>query len=351
MTLSAIPMVSSSEFKAVADAAKELFGKRAVTRVFRRHGFSESILTDTSFQLPNAEYMRFLEAAARETNQPLLGAILGSSVPFSELGPYGHYVTSGTTLQEALERASRAIKYHETGSKLSCIIEGTSIRLRYQPPSPKALGNWHQSDGVAGMMINLVRLYQGPDWKPTYLGLTAAQGERLARLEEFFDVPIVTVCEGTELFGQFNSNTLFENVGQAMSWSEVRKMVASQPPLSFKGTLKQVMLPMTQDGLFELKEVSKYISIGARTIQRRLQAEGSSFGEVLKEVRTTWAEAMLLHSEATISEISKSLGYTSKGHFIRAFKNWHGMTPGFYRVCSKADIVKYDMESSRTSKK
>ncbi len=353
MTLSAIPMVSASEFKAITDAVQEMFGKNTVTQVFRRHGFLESIMTDMSLQLPNAEYMRFLEAVARETNQPLLGAILGNSVPFSELGLYGRYVTSSTTLQEALKRASRAIRYHETGSWLFCNIDGTSIQLRYQPPTPKALGSWHQSDGVAGLLIHLARLYEGPDWKPTHLGLAAAQGERLARLEEFFDVPIADIRDGTELTGQFSSNTVCDNatknMSRTLSWSEVREMVASRPPLSFKNTLKQIMLPMTRDGLFELKEFSEYISIGARTIQRRLKDDETSFGEVLKEVRDTWAVTQLLHTEVTVAGIGKSLGYSSKGHFIRAFKNWHGMTPETYRVCQKAELMKHDMETSIAS--
>jgi hypothetical protein len=68
MTLSAVPMVSASEFKAITDAVEEMLGKNAVAQVFRHHGFSESIMTDMSLQLPNAEYMRFLEDVACEIN-------------------------------------------------------------------------------------------------------------------------------------------------------------------------------------------------------------------------------------------------------------------------------------------
>jgi hypothetical protein len=59
--------------------------------------------------------MRFFEAVARETKQPLIGAIIGQNVLLSELGLYGRYITSAKTLSEAFRRASRAIKYHETG--------------------------------------------------------------------------------------------------------------------------------------------------------------------------------------------------------------------------------------------
>jgi AraC-like DNA-binding protein len=276
---------------------------------------------------------------ARETSQPLVGAIIGSRLQFSELGLYGRYVTSGTTLQESLKRASRAIKYHETGSRLICGVKRNSLRVKYHPPTPKALGSWHQSDGVASMLINLVRAFEGPEWRPTHLGLAAARGERLVRLEEFFDVPIVDIREGTELTGRLSSKIICRNapnsVNKPMSWSEIRDMVAARPPQTFKHTLKQLMLSLTCGGLFELKDVSDYIGIGARTIQRRLKVEGTNFGEVLREIRQAFAEEQLLCSEKTIEKIGESLGYSSKHHFIRAFKNWHSITPGAYRTTNK----------------
>ncbi len=42
-----IPLVTAQEFAAVADGIAELFGQKAVERVFRDHGFSERIFSAT----------------------------------------------------------------------------------------------------------------------------------------------------------------------------------------------------------------------------------------------------------------------------------------------------------------
>lgn len=334
-----IPMVSAPEFTAVATAVAAMFGQPALARVFRRHRFSERILTDPSLQLPNAEYMRFLEAAARETRQPLLGAMIGDGVPFSELGLYGRYVSSAATLNEALQRASRALRYHETGSRLVCTLEGSKLRLTYSPPTPRALGSWHQSDGVAAMLINLVRLFEGPGWTPGRLGLAAASGYRLVRLQAFFGARVVSLREGTEVVGQIGSNApltaAMSEICPPMSWSELRTMVAERPPQSFSGTLRQLMETLILDGRFELDEISESLGIGPRTIQRRLQGEGTSFGEVLRAVRQARAEALLVQTQTAVSEIALQLGYASKSQFIQAFKCWSGVTPGAYRASER----------------
>jgi AraC-like DNA-binding protein len=334
-------MVSSSEFSAVVNAVAAIFGQPAVARVFRRHSFSERILTDPSLQVSNAEYMRFLEAAARETKQPLLGAMLGDGVPFAELGLYGRYVSSAATLKEALERASRTLRYHETGSWLAFTLEGSKLRLTYSPPTPRALGSWHQSDGVAAMLINLVRLFEGPGWTPERLGLAAATGDRFVRLQTFFGVRIVSLREGTELVGQVGLNAPFKaaisEICPPISWSELRTMVAERPPQSFSGTLTQLMETLILDGRFELGEISDSLGISPRTIQRHLQEEGTRFGEVLRAVRQARAEALLLKTQIIVSEIAVQLGYSSKSQFIRAFKCWRGVAPGAFRASHRLE--------------
>ncbi len=112
-----IPMVSASEFAAIAGAVDQMYGRALTRRVFTEHGFSERLLQDPSMQLPNAEYMRFLETCARVTGEPIFGAKIGSAMQFSDLGLYGQYVTSAPTLRPALMRAARALKYHESGSR------------------------------------------------------------------------------------------------------------------------------------------------------------------------------------------------------------------------------------------
>ena len=335
MTHPEFPFVSAQEFAAVADTVAEMFGHSVVKRVFRVHGFSERILTDPELQLPNAEYMRFLEACARETGKPLFGAMIGESLAFSDLGTYGAYVTAATSLSEALRRACRALRYHESGSSLVRSDCGAQTALVYLPPTPKALGTWHQCDGVAAMLINLVRSYVGPQWRPDRINLVAATDERRIDLEHHFEVPVHSRKIGAEL--RFSSDIL-ANVRstrianeQKVTFSDLRRMVSKRPPRTFRGVFAFVLNPLLHEGISELDQVAEKIGLGARTIQRRLSSEGTTFGALLQEARQEWALELLTQTDASIREIGERLGYSSKQHFIRAFRAWTGTTPGSFR--------------------
>lgn len=197
-----IPMVSASEFAAIASAVDEMFGHALTRRVFSAHGFSEILLQDPTMQLPNTEYMRFLETCARVTGEPIFGAKIGNAVPFADLGLYGQYVTSAPTLSSALNRAARALRYHETGSRLDVTMTERRLKLVYVPPTPKALGSWHQSDGIAALLINLVAQYANKVWSPALIKVASADSMRIARLSAFFGVPVHERAIGTEIIGE-----------------------------------------------------------------------------------------------------------------------------------------------------
>lgn len=197
-----ISLVSAQEVRAVVETMKDILGSESIEHVLLSGGFSNLWQSDTDAYLPNGEYVRLLEAVARHCNQPLLGACLGDLLPFADLGPIGRYVSAAPTSVEALRRASRTLKYHESGSDCKLRIQGDLFRLNYQPPTPRALGSWQQCDGTASLLVNLIRTFEGPDWKPEVLRLAAASGARAEHLTQFFGVDVGYIETGVELIGR-----------------------------------------------------------------------------------------------------------------------------------------------------
>lgn len=327
-----IPMVSASEFAAIASAVDEMFGHALTRRVFSEHGFSERLLQDQSMQLPNAEYMRFLETCARVTREPIFGAKIGSTVQFADLGLYGQYVTSAPTLRTALERAVRALRYHESGSRLDVTLTDCRLRIVYVPPTPKALGSWHQSDGIAALLINLVAMYSNDNWSPTLIKVAAADATRIARLSAFFGAQVQLCAIGTELIGEvLHEPTNEQDRLETFTWRDLRRLVSSRPSESFAEVLRHLCMPFVQNGIFDLDKVSEKVGVTPRTIQRRLKTEGETFGNLLSGLRREQADKLLTGTTLTLSEIAEDVGYSSKQHFIRAYKGWTGKTPSALR--------------------
>ena len=95
--------------------------------------------------------------------------------------------------------------------------------------------------------------------------------------------------------------------------------------------VKSALLEMLPSGLSSLEEVANRLAISKRSMQRRLNAEGSSYQTVLNSIREELAQHYLSKSSFSQGEISFLLGFQDTNSFTRAFSSWTGKTPGQYR--------------------
>jgi AraC-like DNA-binding protein len=77
--------------------------------------------------------------------------------------------------------------------------------------------------------------------------------------------------------------------------------------------------------------VARAMHMSTRTLQRRLDDEGSRFSEVLDSVREALARRWLTEETRTLSDIAYALGFADLATFSRAFKRWTGKPPGAWR--------------------
>lgn len=78
--------------------------------------------------------------------------------------------------------------------------------------------------------------------------------------------------------------------------------------------------------------VAELLAMHRRTLNRRLQREGTTFRAVLEQVRFDAARELLRDEGREIEEIARMLGYTEASAFTRAFRRWSGTTPGRWRT-------------------
>jgi AraC-like DNA-binding protein len=66
-------------------------------------------------------------------------------------------------------------------------------------------------------------------------------------------------------------------------------------------------------------------------LQRHLANEATSYQDVLDDTRQELASHYLARSAISPGEISFLIGFRDTNSFLRAFKDWTGMTPSVYR--------------------
>lgn len=77
--------------------------------------------------------------------------------------------------------------------------------------------------------------------------------------------------------------------------------------------------------------LARELNMSARSLQRRLQAQGASFSSLLLEARLAHSAALLASSRQPAAQIAFVCGFADQAHFARAFKRHTALTPGSYR--------------------
>lgn len=91
-------------------------------------------------------------------------------------------------------------------------------------------------------------------------------------------------------------------------------------------------LLMQVPGRFDdLETLATRLDTTTRTLRRRLQQEGTSYQEILAEVRCRLAKEYLRSTRMTTEDIAEMLGFSEAANFRHAFKRWTGKSPSDFR--------------------
>ena len=88
-----------------------------------------------------------------------------------------------------------------------------------------------------------------------------------------------------------------------------------------------------------VEDIADMLHMSPRTLQRRLQDEGSSFQKVLDEARHRLARQYLNNSMLELTEAAYLLGFTNANSFVRAFRTWEGVPPARWREMQRERVV------------
>lgn len=81
-----------------------------------------------------------------------------------------------------------------------------------------------------------------------------------------------------------------------------------------------------------IDDVAGRLHMVSRTLRRKLRAEGTSFMQILSDVRMQLALKYLRETRVNIDDIAVSLGFSDASSFRQAFRRWTGKSPRTFRA-------------------
>lgn len=83
-----------------------------------------------------------------------------------------------------------------------------------------------------------------------------------------------------------------------------------------------------------LEEMAEEEHVSSRTLIRHLHEEGTTYQQLLDDVRKELACWLLLQTELPVEMVAERLGYGDTSNFSRTFRRWLGVTPREFRTAS-----------------
>ncbi|MFW1678105.1 AraC family transcriptional regulator ligand-binding domain-containing protein, partial [Pontibacter sp. JAM-7] len=81
----------------------------------------------------------------------------------------------------------------------------------------------------------------------------------------------------------------------------------------------------------QIEEIAHNLAMTSRTLRRKLADEHTSFRDIKHIARRDTAIHLLSLRNLPVGRIAHMLGFTEAASFSRAFKEWTGVTPHFYK--------------------
>ena len=269
------------------------------------------------------------------------GLEVGEQMGFRGYRDWIAYGGLAPTLGEALARNVETCWAHLYGSATELAPRRGHWLWRYRTPELGADFTQH-SDHVLPPMIDYVRQYLGPDWRPDWVELNYPRDHEAHLIEERLNAPVRFSEQGVGIAIKVQDlnrerlqatdstivlkaqlQSIFDTIGISVS-SDIERSAAAVAALRLI------------DGDVSIEGTADFLHMSVRGLQRRLKKSGSNYRELVDNLRHARAEYLLRRTDMPIIEIAMTLGYEDHSSFTRAFGRWAGVAPRQYREAAQS---------------
>ena len=304
-------------------------------------GLDPSALEFSDNTIPFATFGRLMHEAARQSGCGYFGLLVGQAWHLSSMGLVGQLVRHSPTVGEGLRMGS---VYHHLNSQGGVVYlreRGAAAEYGYAIYHRGALGASHIYDGVLAALVNYMRELCGTGWVPTEVLVAHAPPVDPSPYRGLFRCPVRFNSESSAL--RFAAHWLKRPVAGAdpRMLRALEKQANDLPQPDLIEKLHRSLRVLLLSGVASGDAVADVLAMHRRTLNRRLKAQGTTFREVLEDVRFEAACQLLGATQLALDDVAAALGYAGVSPFTRAFRRRSGIAPGHWRqqaLARRADV-------------
>lgn len=297
--------------------------------LLREQGLSADLLANPEQLIPARATIRLLERSAAATGCETLGLRMAEGRALANLGATSLLIALQPTLRHALTalREFRARINSTLVLHMEELDDAVILREDFALRSPEP--SRQSSDLALGVLTRLCTEVLGQDWAPRLACFShaAPAAADIAVFSRTFRCPLQF---DSELNGivlrpvDLDRANPRADAQMARHARQLLDTVMSPADRSARQDVDQSIRLLLPAGRASIQHCAAAMGVTVRTLQRMLDAEGTSFSTLLDQARMQLATQYLANPRLRITDVADLLGYGSVG----AFSRWHSKAFG-----------------------
>jgi AraC-like DNA-binding protein len=304
-------------------------------------GMDNTLIDDPIAMLPLRQIAEVYTQAARRTGDDALGLHVGERCGTSIVDLINYAIISRPTLAKAYEDLKPLIARLYPEGELTISVRDAVAVFRYRMDPGEAEINRHRCEAFLASIMKLARHALGREEPLRAVAFQHRRPKDISEHLRIFQGPVSFSWPANEM--HFSAHWLRAPLATADSNlcavldRHLSDLLARIPNAqTFSHDVRRRLLGSLRSGQVNLSGVAKGLAVSARTLQRRLEEEGTSLQKLIEESRYELSLALLRNSHLSLTEIAQRLGYATPASFSRAFRRWRGISPVAYRKTDRS---------------
>jgi AraC-like DNA-binding protein len=287
------------------------------------------LIADDDARITPAQFCVAWAELIRLTGNPQIALALAAALPAGAFGIVEYVCRSAPTVGAALRQWVRYLNLLDDAVVVALVEDGDRACLRVEVESEAPAPASHEL--CFALVAQHARRLSAQPLRISAVELTHRCAGDAAAYRAWFDAPVTFGAERCQLVLPRSAldATLVSSDPSLLAIltraaDELHRRAPADPTLSAQ--VARVLRDALRSDEAHVNHVAKRLGLTARSLQRRLKDEGTSFNALRETVRRDLAKRYL-DEKLSIAEISFLLGFSEPSAFFRAFKRWTGTTP------------------------
>ena len=299
-------------------------------RMLDAAGIPRAALTDPDLRFPTSAARDLLEASARVAED--FGLRLIDQRTPSIMGPVALIAREQPNVRGVIDAVARHTALHTEATALHVEEAGDvviiHVRTRFPTPGPTR----QAVESGMGQVMRILRMYLGAQWRPVSAAFVHGPPKSMATHHRVFGPGVAfnqdfdgIVCTREDL----DRPNLAADPEMARQIERYIEGLAGAAQAPLPERVRETIRSLLPTGRATIEVVGLQMGVDPRTLQRQLAAQGTSFIDLLQDVRMAQSGHYLEESDRPLAEVSELLGFSA----LSAFSRWHRAHYG----CSASD--------------